>query len=117
MVGKVRVDGTSFLPFHDAKVLLYPLKKRRMFFVTGGLALKVYTTDDASIRPSNPFLPVDTVICSRDFHVSNELECVLRGQSSRPYSIPLQYLKKITKNFSQERILGQGGFGGVYACI
>ncbi|KAM3299083.1 hypothetical protein ACQJBY_040523 [Aegilops geniculata] len=115
LVGKVRVEGTSFLPLHDAEVCLYPLQQHRVFsFVKGELALKVYTTADTSIRPPNPFLPVDTVICSRGVHVSNNLECVLRGQSSRPHSIPLQYLKQITKNFSEERILGQGGFGVVY---
>lgn len=54
LVGKVRVDGASFLPLHDAKECVYPLQKGRVFsFVRGGLALKVYTTDDTSVRSPN----------------------------------------------------------------
>uniref|UniRef100_A0A8R7VDR6 C2 domain-containing protein n=2 Tax=Triticum urartu TaxID=4572 RepID=A0A8R7VDR6_TRIUA len=41
LVDKVRVDGTSFLPLHDAKVCLYPLQQHRGFsFVKGELQKK-----------------------------------------------------------------------------
>uniref|UniRef100_A0ACD5ZCF2 Uncharacterized protein n=1 Tax=Avena sativa TaxID=4498 RepID=A0ACD5ZCF2_AVESA len=36
------------------------------------------------------------------------------GESSKPDIMQLQYLKEITDDFSDERILGQGGFGVVY---
>uniref|UniRef100_A0A8R7TPN7 Protein kinase domain-containing protein n=1 Tax=Triticum urartu TaxID=4572 RepID=A0A8R7TPN7_TRIUA len=45
---------------------------------------------------------------------SNNLESILHDQSSRPPSIPLQHLKEITNNFSEDRILGHGGVGVVY---
>ena len=31
-----------------------------------------------------------------------------------PHHLPLQHLKDITNNFSEEQILGRGGFGVVY---
>jgi hypothetical protein len=37
-----------------------------------------------------------------------------RHESSKPDIMQLQFLKEITDNFSDERILGQGGFGVVY---
>jgi hypothetical protein len=45
---------------------------------------------------------------------SNNLECVLRDQSSKPDAVPLRYLREITNNFSDERVLGKGGTGYVY---
>ncbi|KAK1612496.1 hypothetical protein QYE76_036169 [Lolium multiflorum] len=36
------------------------------------------------------------------------------GQTSKPDMMQLQYLKEITNNFSDDRVLGQGGFGVVY---
>ncbi|XP_043698416.1 FT-interacting protein 7-like [Telopea speciosissima] len=57
-LGRVRLYGTSFVPYSDAVVLHYPLEKRGMFSrVKGELGLKVYVTDDPSIKSSNP-LPV-----------------------------------------------------------
>ncbi|CAM0943035.1 unnamed protein product [Alopecurus aequalis] len=41
-------------------------------------------------------------------------EIILQSQSLVPQIIPLQHLKDITDNFSDERILGQGGSGVVY---
>ncbi|KAJ4824893.1 FT-interacting protein 3 [Turnera subulata] len=54
-LGKVRLTGTSFVPYSDAVVLHYPLEKRRILSrVKGELGLKVFVTDDPSIRSSNP---------------------------------------------------------------
>ncbi|CAI0546392.1 unnamed protein product, partial [Linum tenue] len=54
-LGKVRLTGTSFVPHSDAVVLHYPLEKHRVFSrVKGELGLKVFVTDDPSIRTSNP---------------------------------------------------------------
>lgn len=55
-LGKLRLTGASFVPYSDAVVLHYPLEKRSMFArVSGELGLKVFVTDDPSVRPSNPF--------------------------------------------------------------
>lgn len=54
-LGKVMITATSFVPYSDAVVLHYPLEKRGIFSrVRGELGLKVFTTDDPSIRSSNP---------------------------------------------------------------
>ncbi|XP_058223655.1 FT-interacting protein 3-like [Rhododendron vialii] len=54
-LGKVTITGTSFVPYSDAVVLHYPLEKRGIFSrVRGELGLKVFITDDPSIRSSNP---------------------------------------------------------------
>ncbi|CAM0901643.1 unnamed protein product [Alopecurus aequalis] len=53
--GKVTIAGTSFVPFKDSVVIHYPLEKRVMLSrVKGELGLKVYITNDPSIRASNP---------------------------------------------------------------
>ncbi|KAL6627018.1 hypothetical protein ACP70R_030744 [Stipagrostis hirtigluma subsp. patula] len=44
----------------------------------------------------------------------NDLEKFLQGQSAKPGNIPLQMLQDITNNFSEEQVLGRGGFGVVY---
>lgn len=54
-LGKVSINGTSFVPYSDAVVLHYPLEKRGIFSrVRGELGLKVYITDDPSIKSSVP---------------------------------------------------------------
>ncbi|OMO78741.1 C2 calcium-dependent membrane targeting [Corchorus capsularis] len=54
-LGKVRLTGTSFVPHSDAVVLHYPLEKRSIFSrAKGELGLKVFVTNDPSIRTSNP---------------------------------------------------------------
>ncbi|KAK2989098.1 hypothetical protein RJ640_018887 [Escallonia rubra] len=54
-LGKVCLNGTSFVPYSDAVVLHYPLEKRGIFSrVRGELGLKVYITDDPSIKSSHP---------------------------------------------------------------
>ncbi|XP_043715741.1 FT-interacting protein 3-like [Telopea speciosissima] len=60
-LGRVRVTGTSFVPYPDAVVLHYPLEKRGIFsHVKGELGLKVYVTDDPSIKSSNPLPAVES---------------------------------------------------------
>lgn len=62
-LGKVRIAGTSFVPYSDAVVLHYPLEKRGIFSrVKGELGLKVFLTDDPSIKASNPIPAVDTFL-------------------------------------------------------
>ncbi|EPS65173.1 hypothetical protein M569_09603 [Genlisea aurea] len=52
-LGKVRIDGTSFVPFSDAVLFNYPLEKGSIFSrARGELALKLFITDDPSIRNS-----------------------------------------------------------------
>lgn len=54
-LGKVCLNGTSFVPYSDSVVLHYPLEKRGIFSrVRGELGLKVYITDDPSIKSSQP---------------------------------------------------------------
>ncbi|PSR91499.1 FT-interacting protein [Actinidia chinensis var. chinensis] len=54
-LGKVSINGTSFVPYLDSVVLHYPLEKRGVFSrVRGELGLKVYITDDPSIKSSTP---------------------------------------------------------------
>lgn len=53
-LGKVRLTETSFVPYSDAVVLHYPLEKKFAFSrVKGELGLKVYVTDDPSLRSPN----------------------------------------------------------------
>ncbi|KVH97232.1 FT-interacting protein 1-like [Cynara cardunculus var. scolymus] len=60
-MGKVHIHGTSFVPYSDAVVFHYPLEKRSIFSrVKGELGLKVFVTDNPSIRSSNPLPQMDT---------------------------------------------------------
>ncbi|CAL9079179.1 unnamed protein product [Musa textilis] len=61
VLGKVQISGASFVPFADAVVMQYPLEKRGMFSrVKGELNLKVFLTNDPSIKPSNPLPAIDS---------------------------------------------------------
>ncbi|KAK1692134.1 hypothetical protein QYE76_008831 [Lolium multiflorum] len=112
--GTTMIRGPSFKPLPDAVVLSYPLEKLgKSARITGELRLKVYITDEASIRASDPLPATGSGICSSGFDDSKILESILRGESS-PHRIPFQCLKEITNNFSDEQVLGQGGFGVVY---
>ncbi|CAD6339189.1 unnamed protein product [Miscanthus lutarioriparius] len=44
----------------------------------------------------------------------DQLESIILNGSSGPCSLPLEYLRRITNNFSDERLLGEGAFGKVY---
>ncbi|MBA0709448.1 hypothetical protein Golax_024481 [Gossypium laxum] len=59
-LGKVRLTAPSFVNYSDAVVLHYPLEKRSIFSrAKGELGLKVFVTDDPSIKPSNPLPAMD----------------------------------------------------------
>ncbi|KAE8055318.1 hypothetical protein FH972_012165 [Carpinus fangiana] len=61
-LGKISLTGTSFVPYADAVVLHYPLEKRSIFsHVRGELGLKVYITDDQSIKSSIPMSAVESL--------------------------------------------------------
>ncbi|KAJ4910286.1 C2 calcium/lipid-binding plant phosphoribosyltransferase family protein [Raphanus sativus] len=52
-LGKVRVNGTSFVPRSEAAPFNYPLEKRSVFSrARGELGLRVFITDEPSITPS-----------------------------------------------------------------
>lgn len=52
-LGKVSLSGTSFVPYSDAVVLHFPMERRGIFSrVRGELGLKVYITDEASLKSS-----------------------------------------------------------------
>ncbi|CAE6133370.1 unnamed protein product [Arabidopsis arenosa] len=52
-LGKVSLSGTSFVPHSDAVVLHFPMERRGIFSrVRGELGLKVYITDEASLKSS-----------------------------------------------------------------
>lgn len=60
-LGKVRITGTSFVPNSDAVILHYPLEKGSIFSRTRGeLGLRVFITDDLSVRSSNPIPATDS---------------------------------------------------------
>ncbi|KAJ0053640.1 hypothetical protein Pint_00405 [Pistacia integerrima] len=62
-LGKVRLTGTSFVPYSDAVVLHYPLEKRAILSrVKGELGLKVFVTDDPSIKSSNPLPAMESTL-------------------------------------------------------
>ena len=44
----------------------------------------------------------------------NKGESILHNQSLNLQSLTLKHLREITNDFSDERLLGQGGFGRVY---
>ncbi|PON92050.1 Phosphoribosyltransferase [Trema orientale] len=62
-LGKVCLTSTSFVPYADALVLHYPLEKRNFLSrVKGELGLKVFVTDDPSIKSSNPLPALDSSV-------------------------------------------------------
>lgn len=61
-LGKVSISGTAFVPHCDAVILHYPLEKRGIFSrVSGELGLKVYVTDDPSIKSSTPISTAEDI--------------------------------------------------------
>lgn len=70
-LGKISLTGTSFVPYSDAVVLHYPLEKRGLFSrVRGELGLKVYITDDPTIKSSIP-IPATESLTSKEPSVTN----------------------------------------------
>ncbi|KAK9927224.1 hypothetical protein M0R45_024417 [Rubus argutus] len=65
-LGKISLTGNSFVPYSDAVVLHYPLEKRGIFSrVRGELGLKVYITDDPTIKSSTP-MPAAESLTDKD---------------------------------------------------
>lgn len=61
-LGKVKLTGTSFVPYSDAVELHYPLEKKGFIGrIKGELGLKVYVVDDPSIRSSVPHPPMESI--------------------------------------------------------
>ncbi|XP_014496606.1 FT-interacting protein 1 [Vigna radiata var. radiata] len=61
LLGKVRLTGTSFVTHSDAALLHYPLERKSIFSRSKGeIGLKVFVTDDPSIRASNPLPAVES---------------------------------------------------------
>ncbi|XP_044321152.1 lysM domain receptor-like kinase 10 [Triticum aestivum] len=116
LLGKVTIAGKSCGPFSEAVLLFHPLEKPSMFsLVSGELCLKVYTIDLGSIPHDESSLPLPRDVLFQHFKgITNNLESISQDESSRPRDVSLQYLKEITNNFTDERILGHGGFGVVY---
>jgi hypothetical protein len=42
------------------------------------------------------------------------MERILQDPNSKPRAMQFEYLKRITDDFSDKRLLGEGGFGMVY---
>ncbi|KAL7606326.1 hypothetical protein Lser_V15G15826 [Lactuca serriola] len=60
-MGKVHINGTSFVPYSDSVVFHYPLEKRSFLSrVKGELGLKVFIVDNPSIRSSNLIPQMET---------------------------------------------------------
>lgn len=60
-IGKVSLNGTSFVPFSDAVLLHYPLEKPSILSRSRGeLGLKIFVTSDPYIMPSNPLPAMDS---------------------------------------------------------
>ncbi|KAE9592225.1 hypothetical protein Lal_00046404 [Lupinus albus] len=72
LLGKVRLSGTSFVTYSDAVVLHYPLEKKGFFSHTKGeLGLKVFITNDPSIRTSLDPLPSMEFSVNTDQNTTN----------------------------------------------
>lgn len=89
-LGKVRLTATSFVPCSDAVVLHYPLERKDIFSrVKGELGLKVFVTDDPSIKSSDP-LPVLEPSINTDQHTT-EVE------------VPLSFTRSVLNAFSRKK--------------
>ncbi|KAL0464782.1 UNVERIFIED_CONTAM: FT-interacting protein 3 [Sesamum latifolium] len=72
-LGKVRITGTSFVPYSDAVVFNYPLEKGSIFSrARGELGLKVYVTDDPYIKSSAPLPEMSLSSSHLSLHSSHD---------------------------------------------
>ncbi|PIA49458.1 hypothetical protein AQUCO_01300339v1 [Aquilegia coerulea] len=91
-LGKVRLTGTSFVSYSDAVVLHYPLEKRGILSrVKGELGLRVYITDDPSIKSSNP-LPAMETFTNSEPHTNH-------AQGPQSHQVP----KSVSNPFSNDK--------------
>ncbi|KAI4332120.1 hypothetical protein L6164_017055 [Bauhinia variegata] len=89
-LGKVRLTGTSFVPYSDAVVLHYPLEKKGILSrIKGELGLKVFVTDDPSVKSSNP-LPAIEPSVDTDRHSTQD-------------QIPVSFTNSILNAFSRKK--------------
>lgn len=73
-LGKVRITGTSFVPYSDAVVFNYPLEKGSIFSrAKGELGMKVYVTDSSFLNNSVPPPEIATSSYSSLHSVNEEL--------------------------------------------
>jgi len=89
-LGKVHLTGPSFVPYSDAVVLHYPLEKKNVFSrIKGELGLKVYVTDDPSIKSSHPLHDVEPSVDT--------------VQRSTPDQSPVSFTNSILNVFSRKK--------------
>jgi len=82
-LGKVSLTGTSFVPQADAVVLHYPLEKRGIFSrVRGELGLKIYITDNPTIKSSIPNPSVESMPTNNHAEVRGPTGSMMNGLSS-----------------------------------
>lgn len=106
-IGKVRIAGTSFVPYTDAVELFYPLEKRTLISRTKGeLGLKVFLTDDPSIRTSNPQPAVEPFLNIPA--AGSQAEAVVAAatasffQDTRPDSVPVRTFHNLPRDPQQQ---------------
>ncbi|XP_077241830.1 C2 calcium/lipid-binding plant phosphoribosyltransferase family protein [Tasmannia lanceolata] len=82
-LGKVRLSGTSFVHYADAVVLHYPVEKRSIFSrVKGELGLKVYLTDDPSLKSSsNPLPAMDSFLRPDPLQTQSQSQAQVQNQT------------------------------------
>lgn len=89
-LGKVHLTGPSFVPDSDAVVLHYPLEKKNVFSrIKGELGLKVFVTDDPSIKSSNPLHDVEPSVDT--------------DHRSTPDHTPVSFTNSILSVFSRKK--------------
>uniref|UniRef100_A0A5B6YZV1 C2 domain-containing protein n=1 Tax=Davidia involucrata TaxID=16924 RepID=A0A5B6YZV1_DAVIN len=93
-LGKVHITGTSFVPYSDAVVLHYPLEKKGIFSrVRGELGLKVFFTNDPSIKSSNPLPAMESFL-----HTNSQSTQAQAPVQQVPFSVPNPFSKGKTES-------------------
>ncbi|KAH1199730.1 FT-interacting protein 1 [Glycine max] len=94
LLGKVRLTGTSFVSYSDAVLLHYPLEKKNIFSRSKGeIGLKVFVTDDPSVRASNLLPAVES------FFNTDQNENLTEYQTPPPVS----FTNSIQNNMSRKK--------------
>ncbi|WJX54891.1 FT-interacting protein 3 [Trifolium repens] len=82
-LGKVSLTGTSFVPHADAVVMHYPLEKRGILSrVRGEIGLKIYITDNQTIKSSIPNPSVESMPTNNHSEVRGHPNAMMNGLSS-----------------------------------